>query len=85
MTAKCEHLFRYGVTMLKFGSGRSITAMIDGSASASPTICKPGESVSPAANVNSRSLFASLTVASAVDPSAGSLRYTSTPLRSVSR
>lgn len=27
---------RYGVTMLKLGSGRSSTAMIDGSASASP-------------------------------------------------
>jgi len=76
---------RYGVTMLKFGSGLSTTARIDGSALASPITSNPDESLSPAANVNSRSLFTSLTVALAVDASAGTARYTNTPLRSVSR
>ena len=65
---------RYGVTMLKFGSGGSSTARIDGSASASPVTSMPGESVSPAAKANSRSLFASFSVALAVVSSAGTLR-----------
>ena len=65
---------RYGSTMLKPGSGRSTTAMIDGSAFASPVTSRPGESASPAANVKSRILFASLMVACAVACSAGTLR-----------
>ena len=71
--------------MLNPGSGWSSTAMIDGNAVASPLTSSPGESASPAAKAKSRNLFASVTVASAVSGSAGTLRYTSTPLRSVSR
>ena len=46
---------------------------------------RPGESKSPAAAAISRILVASVTVAVAVDNSAGRLRWTSTPLRSVNR
>jgi hypothetical protein len=76
---------RYGVMMLNDGSGLSSTATNCCSACGLPPISSPGEVKSPAANARMRTLVANVSVAAAVVASAATLRYTSTPLRRVSR
>src|ERR1700742_791081 len=75
----------HGSMMLKLGFGWSTTAIIDGKAFASPGISSPGDVASPVAKSSRRILLASLIVECAVDSSAATFRYTSTPLRTVSR